>query len=172
MQSAINYINTQAEENLRLQLLRCCGSELWVEALLAHRPFSDLDQLFALAEKEWFKLSEQEWIAAFAHHPRIGDLESLRKKFAATADWSNNEQSGVNAASEGALHALKDLNDKYFNKFGYIFIVFATGKTAQEMLAILEKRLLNTPDKEIKIAAKEHNTITRLRLEKLCNEVP
>lgn len=169
-QPEIDYLNKQATEDLRLQLLRCCGSQRWVETILACRPFAGTNQLLDIAEAEWFKLPQEEWIAAFAHHPRIGDVESLRQKFAATAAWSDNEQSGVNSASEEILHALKDLNDQYFDKFGYIFIVFASGKTAKEMLTLLQKRLPNSPAEEIKVAAREHNAITRLRLEKLCNE--
>ena len=135
--------------------------------MLPFFPADDLVELLEDAEEQWFKCSEEDWKEAFAHHPKIGDIDSLKKKFASTAKWASAEQSGVNTASENTIEALAEGNKKYEDKFGYIFIVCATGKSAEEMLGILESRLQNDPKEEIEIAADEQNKITKLRLEKL-----
>jgi OHCU decarboxylase len=106
-------------------------------------------------------------LAAFAAHPRIGDVDSLRTKFAHTKTWASGEQAGVDAASEDTLIRLADGNDAYFDRFGYIFIVCATGKSADQMLALLEARLPNDAVTELPIAAAEQRKITQLRLQKL-----
>jgi 2-oxo-4-hydroxy-4-carboxy-5-ureidoimidazoline decarboxylase len=148
-------------------LERCCGARAWVERMCAARPFGSRDALFAAAERIWRSLSASEWREAFAHHPRIGDVDSLRKRFASTAGWAAAEQSGAAAASEATLSALAEGNRAYEEKFGYIFIVCATGKSADQMLALLEARLPNDPEREIENAAEEQMKITRIRIEKL-----
>ncbi len=135
--------------------------------MLPFFPADDLVELLEDAEEQWFLCSEADWKEAFAHHPKIGDVESLKKKFASTAQWASGEQSGVNNASAQTMEALAEGNKKYEEKFGYIFIVCATGKSAEEMLAILQNRLQNNPEVEIEIAADEQNKITKLRIEKL-----
>jgi len=152
-----------AEEELQ----RCCGSSSWVEKMLARRPFSSRDELFDAADDIWFKLPSDDWLEAFLHHPKIGDVESLRAKFASTANWCQNEQQGVQQAEEDVLAELASLNDVYLEKFGFIFIVCATGKSASEMLEILKSRLPNDEEKELRVAAGEQAKITKLRLEKL-----
>ena len=119
------------------------------------------------AEDQWYECSEADWLDAFTHHPKIGDVESLKKKFASTANWASGEQSGVDKASEEIIKALAEANRLYEEKFGYIFIVCATGRSAEEMLGLLHARLLHDPETEIEIAADEQNKITKLRLEKL-----
>jgi 2-oxo-4-hydroxy-4-carboxy-5-ureidoimidazoline decarboxylase len=106
-------------------------------------------------------------LEAFEQHPKIGDINSLKKQYANTVAWASNEQAGVDAASDEVLQALAKGNDDYERKFGYIFIVCATGKSAGEMLELLQSRLTNDPESEIKIGAEEQNKITKLRLEKL-----
>ena len=123
--------------------------------------------MLSAADEVWFGLKSEDWKEAFAHHPRIGDIKDLRKKFADTAGLAEGEQSGVNQTSEYVLKALAEGNNLYEAKFGYIFIVYATGKSAEEMLATLNARLDNHPADEIKIAAAEQAKITRLRLEKM-----
>lgn len=130
-------------------------------------PFQNEEELFTVAEEIWFKLLPNDWLEAFAHHPKIGDMNSLRAKFANTQQWAASEQAGVNTASEAVLHALAEGNAAYENKFGYIFIVCATGKSAEEMLAILQARLPNDHATELYLAAVEQSRITRIRLEKL-----
>jgi len=147
-------------------LFQCCGSTAWVNKMLSIPPAEDLIDLFEDAEENWYSLTEADWKEAFSHHPKIGDMESLRKKFASD-QFAGGEQSGITGASEQTLHALAEGNKAYEEKFGYIFIVSAAGKSAVEMLGILTARLKNKPEIEITIAMDEQNKITRLRLEKL-----
>jgi 2-oxo-4-hydroxy-4-carboxy-5-ureidoimidazoline decarboxylase len=160
-------LNTLPKQQLKEELTKCCGSSAWVSKMLPFFPADDLVELLEDAEEQWWKCSEADWKEAFSHHPKIGDIESLQKKFASTAKWASGEQSGVNAASQQTLEELAKGNKQYEEKFGYIFIVCATGKSADEMLAMLEIRLQNSPEVEIEIAADEQNKITKLRIEKL-----
>lgn len=130
--------------------------------MLARRPFGSVDAARRAARDEWFALSSEEWKEAFACHPRIGNAPALREKFGA-AD-SAREQAGVAGASGEVLNALLAANREYEARFGYIFIVCATGKSAQEMLDSVRARLSNPPDVEIQVAAEEHAKISDLRL--------
>lgn len=134
---------------------------------MAYFPADDLVELLEDAEEMWYACSKEDWKEAFTHHPKIGDVESLTKKFASTGEWASGEQSGVNVAAKETIEALAEGNRLYEEKFGYIFIVCATGKSAEEMLGLLKSRLSNSPNEEIQIAADEQNMITKLRLEKL-----
>jgi 2-oxo-4-hydroxy-4-carboxy-5-ureidoimidazoline decarboxylase len=163
----LDIINAAPEADARAALLRCCGSRRWADAMLARRPFASPVDLLAAADECFAALGRDDWLEAFAAHPRIGDLDGLRQKFAATADWSAKEQAGVAGAAEQVLRDLAAGNQEYEDRFGHIFIVCATGKTAAEMLALLRERLPNPPDAELHIAAAEQAKITRLRLEKL-----
>jgi 2-oxo-4-hydroxy-4-carboxy-5-ureidoimidazoline decarboxylase len=155
-----------ADEARRL-LQACCGSTRWVERMLACRPFGGLDRLLSTARTEWFALTPADWREAFGHHPAIGDRDSLRRRFPTTHHLSEREQSGVAVASEAVLEALSEGNRTYAARFGYMFIVCATGRTADEMLAILRARLDNDAETELRVAAEEQAKITALRLEKL-----
>jgi len=148
-------------------LQRCCGSSAWVNKMVAAFPVEDLDDLYIKAENKWKDCQEEDWLEAFKHHPKIGDINSLKEKFANTSKWAEGEQSGVNYSSQHILEALAEGNKAYEDKFGYLFIVCATGKSAEEMLRILNLRLQNNPVDELRIAAAEQNKITRLRLQKL-----
>jgi 2-oxo-4-hydroxy-4-carboxy-5-ureidoimidazoline decarboxylase len=159
-----DHLNIEEKKKL---LYQCCGSTVWVEKMLTVPPIDDLIELFEDAEEKWYECSEKDWKEAFSNHPKIGDIESLKKKFASTAQWASGEQAGVNTATEKILEKLAEGNKLYEDKFGYIFIICATGKPAEEMLKNLEERLTNDPEDEIKIAAGEQNKITQLRLEKL-----
>lgn len=132
--------------------------------MLPFVPAEDLVELLEDAEEQWWLCSEEDWKEAFAHHPKIGDTNSLQSN---SSDWPSDEQRGVNNASAGTLKALAEGNKAYEKKFGYIFIVCASGKSAEEMLGNLQSRLQNSPEEEIKIAADEQNKITILRIEKL-----
>lgn len=145
-------------------LERCCGSSRWVEGMMGRRPFGSEAAMLQAARDEWFALSEADWREAFAHHPKIGDRDALARRFAATRHLSSREQSGVDEAPEATLAALADRNSAYEARFGYIFIVCATGRSADEMLALLEQRLGHRPEEEIRIAAEEQARITALRL--------
>lgn len=164
-------LNSKTENELREALTRCCGATNWVEGIVASRPFASPDDLHAKAKVVYQGLQTADYLEAFSHHPKIGgDLAKLREKFATTADWSGSEQASVNQASEEVLQRLASGNDAYYEKFGYIFIVCATGKSAQEMLDLLEARLPNDPADEIKIAAGEQEKILEIRLNKLMDE--
>ena len=126
-----------------------------------------MDALVESADAIWRNLPPSDWKEAFEHHPKIGDVEALKEKFASTVTWIEGEQAGVRTAPEEVLQQLARRNQEYESKFGYIFIVCATGKSATEMLAMLDQRLGNAVDEELKIAAEEQRKITRIRLEKL-----
>jgi 2-oxo-4-hydroxy-4-carboxy-5-ureidoimidazoline decarboxylase len=149
-------------------LARCCGSTRWVERMLEHRPYASTPALLELADRVWSSLDRDDYLEAFSHHPQIGaDLAELQKKFASTSAWSAAEQAGAGNANRATLEALRDGNRAYLERFGYIFIVCATGKSATEMLELLHARLANDPAGELKNAAAEQAKITQLRLEKL-----
>jgi 2-oxo-4-hydroxy-4-carboxy-5-ureidoimidazoline decarboxylase len=155
-------------ENKKKELLtQCCGSSVWVGKMLAIFPVDDLVELLEAAEQKWDECKEKEQMMAFEHHPKIGDLNSLKEKFADTAVWAKGEQSSVSDSKEETLHQLAKANEEYENKFGFIFIVCATGKSVEEMLTDLHLRINNSKEKEIKKAATEQLKITKLRLEKL-----
>lgn len=159
-----NKLNNDEKQDL---LQRCCGSTSWVNKMLEVFPVSDEEELYKYAEEKWNECSEADFREAVTHHPKIGDVKSLTEKFAPTAQWAAGEQAAVQQSSQKTIEALATANADYEANFGYIFIVCATGKSAEEMLAILQARLPNKPEDEIKIAASEQAKITRLRLEKL-----
>jgi 2-oxo-4-hydroxy-4-carboxy-5-ureidoimidazoline decarboxylase len=161
----LNALSRQAASEA---LTRCCGATSWVQGMLARLPFASHTAMFAAAVEIWAQLGPDDYREAFGHHPEIGsNLDELRKKFAKTADWSAAEQSAALSASEATLHALQRGNLAYRERFGFSFIVCASGKSAEEMLALLQIRLKHAPDLELGIAAAEQAKITHLRLEKL-----
>ena len=153
-------LNELPAERVEEELLRCCGSQRWATAVVGRRPFASMDELQAAAEDEWWKLKYHDWLEAFSHHPRIGERNRAR-------GFAKQEQSGVEGTPDKTLRELERLNRVYEEKFGHVFLIFATGKSAQEMLDALETRLVNRPDVELTNAATEQAKITRLRLEKL-----
>jgi 2-oxo-4-hydroxy-4-carboxy-5-ureidoimidazoline decarboxylase len=160
-------LNHLPQEQLKEALSRCCGSNTWVNKMLNVFPIEDYVDLTEDAEEKWWECSENDWREAFTHHPRIGDVDSLKKKFASTAQWASGEQSGVATASDDIIQQLAEGNKRYEEKFGYIFIVCATGKSAGEMLNDLQSRLENSPEEEITIAADQQLQIMKIRLGKL-----
>lgn len=161
----LDQINKAAPQTVKEEFLRCCGSARWVERMIAQRPFKNEEELFCKSGEIWNRLSREDWLEAFSHHPKIGDTDSF--KFAGTKQWAKGEQSGVHSAPDEILKGLIEGNKSYEQKFGHIFIVCATGKSADEMLSLLQGRLKNAAAAEIKIAAEEQNKITHIRLEKL-----
>lgn len=160
-------LNHLSRTEAALVLSRCCGSAQWAKNMALKRPYFIEEELFNAADSTWQRLSPDDWKEAFSYHPKIGDIKSLREKFASTHVWAEGEQSGANNASGETLKQLAASNNEYEEKFGFIFIVCATGKSADEMLTLLKKRLQNSPAEELHIAAEEQRKITRLRLEKL-----
>jgi 2-oxo-4-hydroxy-4-carboxy-5-ureidoimidazoline decarboxylase len=136
--------------------------------MLERRPFDSTPALFDAAREVWQALDRADYLEAFQHHPRIGDnLSELAKRFARTASMAAREQSKVAQADQETLRTLRADNQRYFERFGYIFIVCATGKSAQDMIALLRERIENEPDRELQIAAEEQAKITALRLAQL-----
>jgi 2-oxo-4-hydroxy-4-carboxy-5-ureidoimidazoline decarboxylase len=162
------WLDSLTTEAAREALTRCCGSRRWVAAMLDRRPFGSASALAADARAAWSALGRNDLLEAFSHHPRIGaNLAEQDTKFEATRGWSQGEQSGVAGADERTMLELQAANQAYLERFGFIFIICASGKSAQGMLAALEGRLANHPDVELSIAAAEQAKITEIRLEKL-----
>ena len=157
-------LDAAAEADAVALLRQCCGSRAWVERMTARRPFGSREAMLQAARDEWFALTADDWLEAFAQHPRIGDRESLRRRFGTTAHLAEREQAGVDHATPDVLTALAEGNDRYERKFGFIFIVCATWKTADEMLRLLASRLPHSRDVELRVAAEEQAKITELRL--------
>ncbi|HEY9777542.1 MAG TPA: 2-oxo-4-hydroxy-4-carboxy-5-ureidoimidazoline decarboxylase [Planktothrix sp.] len=166
----LKHINELSAKEAETAFYKCCGCDYWASKMAQSRPFNDGAQLHQNAEAHFSSMSREDWLQAFAAHPKIGDVESLKNKYGATKDWAQNEQSGVKDSSIATIEGLAQGNKAYEEKFGYIFIVCATGKSAGEMLAILNSRLPNAPSDELHIAADEQKKITYIRLDKLQNE--
>lgn len=164
----LSKLNALDRLELKEALARCCGSRLWVEKMASIFPVRSEDALFSEAKNVWYEeCNKADWQEAFSHHPRIGDVSALRTKFASTAHWAEGEQASIPFTSEEVLETLARWNGLYEEKFGYIFIVCATGKSAEEMLAMLSVRLSNSPAEEIRVAMEEQYKITEIRLYKL-----
>jgi 2-oxo-4-hydroxy-4-carboxy-5-ureidoimidazoline decarboxylase len=157
-------IDGAAPEVARQLLARACGSSRWVEQMMDRRPFGSRAALLAAARTVWDGLDERDCREAFTHHPKIGDREALRARFPATHELSSREQAGVEGAADAVLDALADGNRRYEERFGYIFIVCASGLGADEMLSMLQARLEHDPAREMLTAAAEQGKITALRL--------
>ncbi len=163
----IETLNGLASSEAAAQFNLCCGATNWIKIMNQSRPFQNKNEVYQQAESIWLSLSSEDWLEAFTHHPKIGNINSLRKKFQNTKSISKNEQSGVNNATESTLKNLAESNQLYEDKFGFIFIVCATGKSSDEMLALIKMRLNNNAKIEMQNAAKEQNKITQLRLKTL-----
>lgn len=163
----IDWLNRLPFEEARAEFLRCCGSTRWADALARARPFKDVPAVYAEAGWLWSQTGPDDWKEAISHHPRIGDVDKLRERFKATGAWSEQEQKGMEGAGEDIIQALADGNREYEARFGFTFLICATGKSAREMLEHLRERMNNPPALELRIAAGEQAQITRLRLEKL-----
>jgi len=160
-------INAGKAEEAVTMLRKCCGSERWVKGMVEQLPFRSQEELLEKAQAVWATCQEEDWLEAFRHHPKIGDIESLKAKFASTSDWAGKEQGGVQGASDEVIQKLVKGNSDYESKFGFIFIVCATGKGANEMLEILTSRMGNSREQELRNAAAEQMKITVIRLNKL-----
>lgn len=156
-------LNGLSRSRAAAELIRCCGSARWASAMAAARPFLSLPAMQQRSDEVWASLGKTDWLEAFAAHPRIGG----KRPDSPASEWSAAEQSGAAAADDDANTRLAALNDLYERRFGYTFIVCATGKSAGEMLALLEARVSNGPNAELLNAAEEQRRITNLRLAKL-----
>jgi OHCU decarboxylase len=157
--------NALPSSNAEAALLDCCGATRWARQVAAHRPFRSVNALYATADSAWRKMDRADVLEAFSHHPQIGQEAATGSE--SHQRWSEGEQNGARIAAEDVKTRLAQGNRAYHEKFGYIFIVCATGKTAEEMLALLDQRLQNDAARELPIAAEQQRLIMRLRLEKL-----
>ncbi len=152
------------------ELLTCCGSREWARRVAACRPYADAADLMEHADAVWRALDEADWREAFRAHPRIGEKKAEAGQTDREKAWSSGEQAGMLTAAARTQQALAEGNRRYEERFGYIYIVCATGRTAEEMLDLLTERLSNDPAAEILVAAEEQRKITRIRLEKLLSD--
>jgi allantoicase len=156
--TALDWLNALPFPEAETTLLACCGSRAWARRMAAGRPFRDRADLVKMSDGIWWSLAPEDWMEAFRAHPRIGEKGGR---------WSTQEQAGTRGARPEVLSELAEANQRYESRFGHIFIVCATGKSALEMLTLLQERSGNDPESELRIAAEEQRKITNLRLEKL-----
>lgn len=167
MNEKLEKLNQIAKDAARADFLSCCGSQNWARLMTDARPFADVAMLIKQAERIWQNLDFKDWLEAFAAHPKIGAKKAVAHQSAQAAEWSSAEQSGTQNAADSVRVELEKANRLYEQKFGFIFIICATGKTAEEMLEFCRRRLNNDADAEIRIAADEQKKITEIRLKKL-----
>jgi OHCU decarboxylase len=160
-------LNALDAETAEREMLKCCGAHAWAREMAARRPFEDTEELMLTADQVWWALGTRDWHEAFASHPKIGERKAAQAQSEQAQTWSEQEQAGARNAEQATLVELAEANRVYEEKFGHIFIVCATGKTAAQMLTLLRARLPNDPGIELRNAADEQRKITRLRLEKL-----
>ena len=165
--NGLQWLNSLPEDQALNELKSCCGSNRWAAGVVRSRPVTTFAQLLDTAQQVWWHLEPADWLEAFRSHPKIGQKKAETSASAQSQQWSHNEQSGMQQAPAETAAALALLNEGYERRFGYIFIVCATGKSSEEMLAILRERIENEPDDELRIAAAEQAKITELRLKKL-----
>lgn len=175
MTSPLERLNALPRGEAEESLLSCCGSREWAKRMAAARPFASGDDLAETADRVWRELSKADWLEAFAAHPKIGSSASPPAPAsgrgpgsgAQSRAWSREEQHGAYGARTETLASLAEANRDYEARFGHIFIVCASGRSADEMLSLARQRLGNDPETELSLAADEQRKITRLRLEKL-----
>ena len=175
----LDAFNALDADSASAELRRCCGSTRWVESMTRARPFPNADAMADIADAVWLSLGSADWLEAFAAHPRIGEMKAGGPSGPASpklgvvrpseggSSWEEQEQSSTRSATEKVKERLAARNHQYEARFGYIFIVCATGKTAEQMLALVEDRLQNDSHEELRIAVEEQRQITRLRIGKL-----
>jgi OHCU decarboxylase len=163
----LEQLNELSPVDAEAEFLKCCGSHRWAQGMTAARPFEDKERLFTHADDVSAALANEDWLEAFRAHPKIGEKKAATAQSQQEKSWSSQEQSAIESASADTVARLAEGNHEYERKFGFIFIVCASGKSSEEMLAILNRRLDNDPQSELFVAAQEQQKITRLRLEKL-----
>jgi 2-oxo-4-hydroxy-4-carboxy-5-ureidoimidazoline decarboxylase len=159
-----NQLDDTAATNL---ILQCCSSTNWAARMIESRPYSTVEQLISTANSHWQVMEQADFLEAFQGHPKIGDPDSLRKKYASTHSMAKGEQSGVPGASDRVIDSLAQNNRDYEDKFGFIFIVCASGKSAEQMLDLIQARIGNNRVEEITNGAVEQRKITEIRIRKL-----
>ena len=172
MSQALKSWNESPSDKAEQSLLACCGSVIWARTLVARRPFLTLPALLGAAEDTWFQLPEAEWLTAFRCHPRIGEQHAAASHHPGFARSSANEQQAAQATLAGVKEALGAGNRAYEARFGFLYLVFASGQTAPHLLALLEARLSNDRDAEVREAARQQWLIAELRMRKWLEPPP
>jgi OHCU decarboxylase len=170
MNQSVERLNGLSAEHAEAEFLKCCGSRAWAEAMAQARPFETTQALCARADAIFDHLSDDDWLEAFRAHPKIGERKAAGAQSETAQRWSAQEQSRTGEAPASVMDQLAEANSEYEQRFGFIFIVCATGKTAEEMFMLLKSRIRNPPAAELRIAATEQRKITQLRLEKLLEQ--
>lgn len=167
---SVEGINQAGPAQAAHMFLQCCTAERWIDLMVGSRPYASAAQLREQADAHWAKMEEGDLLQAFDGHPKIGDVGSLKAKYANTKELAAGEQSGVNAASDTLIQRLADGNAAYQSRFGFIFIVCATGKSAGQMTDLLEARLANDRATELVNAAEQQRKILHIRLNQLLED--
>lgn len=163
----IEQFNSLSEEEAKAELLKCCGSKRWAQLITEDRPFKSLDELLQASDRAWANLAPADWLEAFSSHPRIGEKRAQQRVSEQSQKWSEQEQSAAATASQTVLDELAKANVEYEQKFHYIFIICASGRSPEEILESLRSRMKNDPATELLVAAEEQRHIMHLRLKKL-----
>jgi OHCU decarboxylase len=159
-------INRLPREEAYAELLKCCGSTRWAREVAALKPFWDVTQVVIIGHRVWAELTEEDWLEAFRAHPKIGETKAKAAVTEEEKRWSEGEQARAQEASDSTRAALAEANREYEERFGFIFIICASGRTAEEILAALRERITNDRDTELRAASAEQWNITELRLRK------
>ena len=162
----LDELNRLAAADAMRELLACCGSTVWAREVAAARPYHDVDTLLAQSDRVWARLAPEDWLEAFGRHPRIGERAATVAS-GTEKRWSEGEQSRARESGSEPLAELASVNAEYEERFGHVFLICATGKSAGDILANARSRLHNEPEDEIRVAAEEQRCITHLRLRKL-----
>ncbi|MFN2510664.1 MAG: 2-oxo-4-hydroxy-4-carboxy-5-ureidoimidazoline decarboxylase [Pyrinomonadaceae bacterium] len=170
MEPGLERLNSLPPKEAEAEFGKCCGSTNWARRMAVECPFANANQLMTIADRVWWSLEPDDWLEAFASHPKIGEKKAARATTAEAETWATQEQSGARDAAEETVRSLTELNREYEDKFGYIFIVCATGKSSDELLTNLRERLPNDAEAELRIAAREQARITKLRLGKVIQQ--
>jgi OHCU decarboxylase len=157
--------NRAVADEALLAMIACCGAKRWAAAVVEQRPFASIVDLSEAADRTWSEMQEPDWLEAFACHPRIGERKVAHVS-AQSAAWSRQEQSAAASATERVLSELAEGNALYEERFGFTYIVCATGRSADEMLGILQRRLTNDRAEELREAAEQQRQILQIRLGK------
>jgi len=166
---SLEELNRLGLEDAEELLTACCGSSRWVEGMVARRPFESVEALLAAADEVWQATGPADREEAFATHPRIGETEG--RKDGRAQGWSREEQRRAAPVDEETRRAIAEGNAEYERRFGRIYIVCASGRGAEELLADLRARLDSDPERERARAAEEQRKIMKIRLRKLVDDV-
>jgi OHCU decarboxylase len=167
MDQSVRRVNQLSADRAEAEFLKCCGSTRWAKLMTEARPFVNFDAVLSKADEICASLGEQDWLEAFRAHPKIGEKKAATNQSEQAAGWSAQEQSQAQQAADETKAAIAEGNGVYEDRFGFIFIICASDKSADEILDSLRHRLTNKPETEIRVAADEQRKITQLRLAKL-----